>query len=255
MSIEPNTVFSIKSVNHYLKLIERHRFRKKLEGNNNELIFRGQSVDRPLLPKISRLILRTRSIPKTEELILAEFKRGILPLSEFKPENEWDLLALAQHHGLPTRLLDWTYNALIALWFAVEQPPIINKMGEYEDGVVWILVGDINDFHIDTQKTDPFSIPVTKIFRSSVISRRISSQSGIFTVHNITADGKISMLEEQPDFKEKLIKVPIPYKFFPKIRKQLSILGIHSAAVYPDMDGLCRHLQWRFSKQSDEYDS
>ncbi len=49
-----------------------------------------------------------------------EFRRLYVGLTDLTPESEWDLLALAQHYGLPTRFLDWTYGALASVWFAVE---------------------------------------------------------------------------------------------------------------------------------------
>src|SRR4030042_3514582 len=174
----------IESVSEYIDYVVRFKELNEKKGNNVELLFRGQGIDAPLIPRIGRLTLRIKSnsILKTEKLILEEFRRGILPLSEFKPENNWDLLALAQHHGLPTRLLDWSYSALIALWFAVDCPPQYDKKGVAQDGVVWILTADVDDFRTDTTTADPLDNEITKIFRSTVVSRRISAQSGVFTV-------------------------------------------------------------------------
>lgn len=254
-SMSGTNVNTIASVTEFIQLIEQVKEANEKNGNNSELLFRGQSIDRPLLPKIARLNRRIKSIAKTEELILAEFERGILPLSEFKPLNNWDLLALAQHHGLPTRLLDWTFSALVALWFAVEQAPRKNAQGDCENGVIWILAGEVDDFRTNATQIDPLQNKITKIFRSTVITRRISSQSGVFTIHKIMDDGSIVKFETHQTFKNKLTKSIIPYSVFPKIRKQLSILGVHGATVFPDIDGFSRHLEWRFAKHSDELSS
>lgn len=243
---------TIASTTEYVDFIDKLKLDNEKSGNNVELLFRGQSTDEPLLPKIARLVLRinTNSIAKTEELILEEFRRGILPLAEFQPEDNWDLLSLAQHHGLPTRLLDWTYNALAALWFTVNKTPKKNKEGELLDGVVWILSGDVKDFRTD--KIDPLKNKVTKIFRPRVISRRISAQGGVFTVHMINDNGRMYRFETNRSFQKKLIKLIVPADKFSVIRKQLNILGINNFTLFPDLDGFSSHLKWRFSKYPDE---
>lgn len=242
---------TITDVKDFIQLIEGITELKEGKGNNADILFRGQAIDRPLLPKLSRLNLNG-SIKNVEKLILDDFKRGSLPLTEFKPENNWDLLALAQHHGLPTRLLDWTYSALVALWFAVEKPPQENENGDLENGVVWILVADVEDFRTDTDKLDPLSNKITKIFRSTVVSRRISAQAGVFTAHQIGKNGKIIKFENLKSYKEKLNKATIPHTEFSSIRNQLNLLGVNNSTIFPDIDGLCRHLEWRFSKYKDE---
>lgn len=245
---------TIKSASDFVEYVSDFKRENETLGNNAELLFRGQGVDKPLLPKIARLNLRinTDRIAKTEKLILKEFERGILPLSEFRPDNNWDLLALAQHHGLPTRLLDWTYNALAALWFAVQSEPTKDENGNPMNGVVWILAAEVNDFRTNTDKTDPLSNKITKIFRSTVVSRRISAQSGVFTVHKINDIGKMYQFETVSNFKDKLTKLIIPQEDFADIRSELNILGVNHFTIFPDLDGFCQHLTWRFAKKNDE---
>jgi hypothetical protein len=245
---------TIQSINEYIDLIENVKTNNVAIGNKADLIFRGQSTDKPLLPKLARLTLNGE-MAIMEKLMLDEFKRGSLPLTEFKPGNNWDWLALAQHHGLPTRLLDWSYSALAALWFAVQNPPKKDGKGNLENGVVWILAGLVNDFRTNTEKTDPLSNKITKIFRSTVVSRRISAQAGLFTVHKINENGKMIRFETNREFKNKLTKVIIPHSKFSILRRQLHVLGVNNATIFPDIDGFCRHLEWRFSKYSDEQNS
>ena len=242
----------IKSITEFIEVVEEIKKTSEENGNNTELLFRGQSIDKPLLPKLSRLNLNG-DIKTVERLILDEFKRGIVPLSEFKPENDWDLLALAQHHGLPTRLLDWSYSSLIALWFAVSEAPIKKEKGGFENGVVWVLNADTGDFKLDAEIHGPLSNKITKIYRPKVISRRISAQAGAFSVHKINDDDyHIIRFELNKRYGSKLTKITIPSNLFAGIRKSLNLLGINNATVYPDLDGFCRHLEKRFSKQSDE---
>ncbi len=236
----------IKDIKEYIEIIDSIKVESERNGNKAELIFRGQNVDRPLLPKLARLKLNGE-IKNVEKLIIKEFERGIIPLSEFKPENDWDTLALAQHHGLPTRLLDWTYNALVALWFAVSDVAV-----EKENGVVWILNAETEDFRVDVDTTKPLTNKITKIYRPKVVSRRISAQSGAFTVHKINEEGKMIKLETNKRFGSKLTKVIICPEYFCSIRKSLNTLGVNHSTIFPDLDGFCKHLERRFSKLNDE---
>ncbi len=262
MTSTPNTASDnspqsecIDNVSNFVNFIEKMKNSNEQNGKKTDLLFRGQRIDKPLIPKIGRIKFRSKmDILKAEKLLLNEFKRGMLPLIEFKPENNYDLLALAQHHGLPTRLLDWSNSALAALWFAVAEPPEKDGKDKLKDGVLWILSPDVDDFKINESiKGNPFTIKKTKIFRPAVTTRRISAQSGVFVVHKV-AENKIFRLETIRAFKSKLTKLSIRGENFKNLRKQLSLLGINYATMFPDLDGFCKNIEWRFAKKDDELD-
>jgi hypothetical protein len=171
-------VTEIDSLNRYLEYINDTTY----EGL---LLFRGQCQDRPLLPKIGRSNLRGEFL-KIEQEMFAEFKRRCLPYTNGRIETDWDWLALAQHHGLATRLLDWTENPLAALWFSVSNPPVKNEMTkDFTDGVVWIFKAKESDIVTRDELTEesPFTLSRTRIFRPNHITNRITAQSGWFTIH------------------------------------------------------------------------
>tara|TARA_R110002110_G_scaffold69672_2_gene187668 strand:- start:45 stop:818 length:774 start_codon:yes stop_codon:yes gene_type:complete len=241
---------TIETVHQFVEFIDSAKKQNARSGNSADFLFRGQNQDYPLLPKLARLNLRGE-IKKIESLMLDEFERMVLPLSEFQPKDKWDLLALAQHHGLPTRLMDWTFNAMAALWFAVARPPATSS----KYGTVWILAADVEDFRSDTEKYGPLSNRITRIFRPKIVSRRISAQAGAFTVHRIMDGNRIIRFETNHRLSRKLTKVLIPSTHFAAIRQQLDMLGVNHAALFPDIDGLCSHLEWRYAFYQDEYTS
>jgi FRG domain len=228
------------------------------QGHKSDLLFRGQPCDWPLLPKLGRVTPKGK-VSAIEKLLLHKFERASLPFREFEPKDDWDLLSLAQHHGLPTRLLDWTSSALAALWFAVRNPPEKKDNGkDLENGVVWVLCALVADFRLDTKHSGPFDNKSrTRIFRPKAISPRIVAQSGVFTVHRLQkAAGekklKFVPLEKNRNYKDKLVKFIIPPTAFANIRSELNMLNANAALLFPDLDGLCSHLSWRYTKLRDE---
>jgi hypothetical protein len=247
-------VETVTDVPTFVKRIAELKRIQVERGNENDLLFRGQPCDKSLLPKLGRITPKGKR-GEIERLIMDKFERESLPFLEFTPKNQWDLLALAQHHGLPTRLLDWTHSAVAALWFAVRNPPQKTADGSGLDrGVVWALCADLEDFKLDTSTTNPLDNKLrTLIFRPKAISRRIVAQSAVFTVHRLLdKSSNFLALDENSMYRKKLLKLIIPPDAFAGMRKDLDLFNVNAASVFPDLDGLCSHLLWRYTKFEDE---
>lgn len=253
----PREPINVTSVEDFVRVVQQIKDDRVVEDHNDDLYFRGQKEGKSLLPRIATVEMKRPRDDRIrfEELIFNDFKRKLLPLSEFNLTDDWGRLALAQHHGLPTRLLDWSMSAFVALWFAVS-----SRAGEsnLKAGIVWVFTPTTEDFR-EPEDSSPFSNSKTKIFRPSVVGRRILAQHGIFTCHRFNETKEFIPLEKQTSYREKLTPIRIPYeaKRFQKMRKSLDMLGVNASTIFPDLDGLCQHLEWRFfktkeKKQTDE---
>jgi len=222
-------------------------FTKFLARDNTQdiVLFRGQRADWPLIPKLAR-IDADRPILDAERTMLKAFKQQSLPFLSMTPATDWDWLALAQHYGLATRLLDWTLNPLVALWFSVRKPAESTR-----DGVVWMFRPTDDDFAQETE--DPFSGNRTKAFRPNHITDRIRVQSGYFTVHKFVSSAhKFVTFNLIGRYKPQLTKLVIPGKSFPEMRYRLDQFGVNQSVLFPDLAGLCAHTQWLHSFLADE---
>lgn len=230
-----NGAIEINSFKDYLNLIAElgNSFTQDL------CLFRGQLCDKPLIPKLGRL--GVPNIKQLERQLFDDFQKRYLAYSTKSYNSDVDLLALGQHHGLPTRLLDWTENALVALWFATEAD-IADK-----HSVVWIFGPDEEDI-LQEKQSDPFQVKSTKVFCPNHISERITAQAGWFTCHKLMDSNKFLQFETLIKYKDKLIKLTIPKKHFAEIRVKLNFMGVNSSTVYPDLIGLSRHLTWKHLK-------
>lgn len=204
---------------------------------------------------------------RLEDEIREEFVVRAPALSESAliGKDEWESYFLMQHFGAPTRLLDWTEGALIALYFAVRDNP-----GFY-DSAVWSLDPYmLNDraigkdevipptaigLHKDDKKlVDPWlparfkelaglpEVPVA-VYPTHV-ARRISTQRSCFTVHGKQSNGLDKLTKMA---KSCLVKIVIPSFSATAIRRELEASGIDEATIYPDLGGLSRTLavKWR----------
>jgi len=215
----------------------------KLRHGMRKLLFRGQVVDRPLLPKIARFgeSIDPSRLEDMEREMLDRFRKESLPfINGPRPQTDWDWLSVAQHQGLPTRLLDWTANALAALWFAVSE----NPSDDETHGVVWVLEVSPSDMKSPSEGTDIFNLTRTYVFQPFHIDRRIAAQSGWFSVHRYTErKQKFIALDQNILYKGRLSKFHVPRASFKKIRRELRLMGVTQATMFPDLSGLCSDIE------------
>jgi hypothetical protein len=235
----------LDSIEGYLALIKSSKDANVTGRDFIDFLFRGQRIDYPLIPKICRLKAKGELL-EVERFMLQEFKRtNPLLIKEHTPLDDWDYLTLGQHFGLPTRLLDWSNNALTALWFATTDNAFLESTGG-DYAVVWILMAEAADFDLNIENISPFEVPQTKIFRPRIIRQRINNQSGVFTIPSSSEMLELKHMNEVDSFNEKLIKVKFPTDKLGEIRSDLNTLGVNAFSIFPELEGLCTYLQWRY---------
>ncbi len=226
-------------------LKDLHEVIKKLRGVG-PVLYRGQNIDAPLLPRFARKAAELNiTNPLTiEKKLITEFIKASLPyLTVPVPATDWDWLSVARHHGLPTRLLDWTEDPEIALWFAV-MAPVPKKS---KSGILWVLEASQEDFKTPGPTISLFDLKRTFIFQPAYVNKRIASQLGWFTIHKyVEKRNKFIPLEKNKIFQGKLTKFTIPKDVFSSLRDQLEKKGLTRFYLYQDIDSLCMHLESKY---------
>jgi hypothetical protein len=190
--------------------------------------FRGHADEKwKLVPKMGRSPYSSVN----EDLVFSSWKRRAIEFVDIKPESNWEWLAIAQHHGLVTRFLDWTSNPLNAAYFAVRELCTGNAV-IYAAKFQYLV-----EFEKDTSPLDYGGIAIC--YPSGVVPR-ITRQGGLFTIH-----GPATLsIEDHPEFIRDLHKIIISKSYRNKLLSDLSYYGINSLSMFPDLDGLSKFVNW-----------
>jgi hypothetical protein len=175
----------------------------------------------------------SKSREKYEESLFDIFCREARSHLPLLPADEWEWLSIAQHHGLPTRLLEWSHNPLAALFFAVESR-------DEEDGALYVLHSLLKASE-KVREHSPFAIRTPVKIYPNIVSPRIRAQEGLF----IACANVESPLDQQlpPDWSIEHFLIPGDSK--KHIRYELFRLGVHASSLFPDLDGLAARVSWQ----------
>lgn len=237
------------------------------EKDLTQLWYRGESdKSKELVPSIARRHeYGGKSIDgfgrEQERDLLHRFRRRAYPYVG-RILDEWEALFLARHHGLPTRLLDWTASPLVALYFACSEKPCepatlwgIARIPEETNDPDMLRIAMSNhwqDSPFRLFESENMSIgngitdDAVKILHPFYNSPRIVAQSGVFTFHSnpktkLDAYKNKLFRRDRLDIKC-LIHWDIKAEAKKEILRELDRVAINRRTVYPDLDGLAKGL-------------
>lgn len=281
LTLTPKTrSITIKSVNDLLHAIANIQRAQIIDDGNHKAVIKHQSTEFwyrgqknwnwRLDPGIRRPL---NNVDEKKELeYLYQFRQVAAPKFNSLQLDIWGWITYAQHHALPTRLLDWSTQPLIALYFACENEDekrqdskIETKPASEIDGAFYILLPrelnlkaiednsqlkcireeglppllvednkDLDPYHPKngTEYNPPIAV------RAPLLFERIIFQSGTFTIHPPTSP-------KTDGFEGCIHKLRIPAECKSKIRDELAILGISPYSIYRDLDRASRDITGR----------
>ncbi len=226
----------------------------------------------PLIPSLYRhpTISDAGALIALEGRILQRFRERSIPYQPLPGAGaqDWELLFLMQHFGVPTRLLDWTENPYIGLFFAVTAATVDHDTGVAESpACVWALrpeewtrqaladisySGGVLSIGSDplssyTPSADPQYMRVAPVAMYGLHnSPRIVAQRGVFTIFGKETAPMEELFATADYSADSLVKIELPAERVGSLRKSLFSIGITDSVVYPDLAGLAVELKRYF---------
>lgn len=241
-------VFRIASWDGFLKAVTASPY--------SNWAFRGERhAQWPLFSALSRYYrdfgVHPKVWPEQELRILRIFKRKAHQYlaQPPAPDDDFQWLALMQHHGAPTRLLDFTWSPYVAAFFALDRA--------LDEAAVWAL----NPVPLRKGPTRPEMDPrrpgnYDRYFRANrrsfiwlgeplTMNRRLTAQSATFAVPGVLDLPVEDIVSRYPDPENTIVKFVLPTA---RIRdtglRELYRMNITFATLFPDLDGLARSLAY-----------
>lgn len=235
--------------------------------DNKSFLFRGQTNQKwDLESSLDRFTKITKSKKnKLEYFFLREFQRRFHNYStKFKlpaEENQIEWLALMQHYGTPTRLLDWTYSFYVAVFFAIEDLNYMMESAVWAINSDWVLnklrdhaeLSDIckKDEHLEKRESFNKLNGKTFVLRLNpyVLHERLSVQQGCFLIPGNINKSFIQNLrgitKSNKELKENIFKFVIPANNHVRknILRDLYRMNISRASLFPRLDGFASSLK------------
>jgi hypothetical protein len=252
----------IKSWEHALKVLYAESWNPKTKKFVSPFVFRGlDKTDYTLVTSLQRLGTNNPGwIPDLERRLIRTFKK-YAHRDVVSRDTDWHWLAMAQHHGLATRLLDWTYSPLVALHFATADMQYIQT-----DGLIWMVdirgvreemplslrtqLLDIQTASFDVEllsnsKLNPWELAnypdqrskdgFVIFFEPPSMDDRIINQYALFSIHSDPQASQEEWFLRRPDLCRKVI-IPGEKKW--EIRDNLDQANITERVLFPGLDGL-----------------
>jgi hypothetical protein len=258
-----------------LHIISFQDFIDKVDNNApnsmNSLWFRGVGNSTyELKPSVHRhaSVSDADTLFDMERRLMTRYKERSVPYLSSRVIDSWELMFLMQHYSVPTRLLDWTENPLIALFFALSSAKKSSKGQYLNDAAVWTLSAPKWNQVVYSHQSytggalSPFDLMVNQAYALGADpkyinempvailgihnSPRIVAQRGSFTLFGKSLSSMEEIFEKHNFPDDTLKKLVIPASIISSLLEKLVWMGISDSVIYPDLEGLAKETKRQF---------